>query len=68
MFVPLFQAKVKKRKEKKRKRDKAKISGGLMTLQPVMRSCLHVQWGGGERGQVATQPGDERGERKKRDG
>lgn len=37
-----------------------------MTPHPVVRSSSHVQWGGGERGQVATQTGDEGGREKKR--
>jgi len=52
-FVP---GKGKKKKAEKSKRNKANISDGLMTLQPVLRSSLHVQRGGGERGQGATQP------------
>lgn len=36
-----------------------------MTLQPMVRNSLNVQWGGGQRGQGATEPGDG-GERENR--
>lgn len=46
------------------KRNKAKISGGLMTLKPVVRSGLRLQRGGRgrerERESGAAEPGDKR--------
>lgn len=46
------------------KRNKAKISGGLMTLKPVVRSGLRLQRGGRGRGREresgAAEPGDKR--------
>lgn len=29
-----------------------------MTLQPMVRNSLNVQWGGGQKGQGATKAGD----------
>lgn len=53
-FSLLFQAKVKEKKQK----TQAKNFSGLMTLQQMVRNSLNVQWGGGQKGQGATKPGD----------